>query len=132
MLGVLYFSRIATDNESRDELESIIIGSGMCTRENKEFAACITIPNPTHYRLLECWIEVDIGKEKDKNRRRIENIDEVETKMSRITRLPGDRFKVEPSKFPGWLQANSFLKRETELEEVYRKALSSEELSFFL
>ena len=73
-----------------------------------------------------------IGKEKDKNCRRIENIDEVETKMSRITRLPGDRFKVEPSKFPGWLQANSFLKRETELEEVYRKALSSEELSFFL
>lgn len=126
VLGVLYFSRVSTNDESMENLESsIIIGGEMCTEERKEFAACISLPGPEFYQTLGAWIEADVGKEEDKNRRSVHN-QTAKTRMSRITKLPGADRMLQPNEIPSWLQANKFLTRETDFEEFYRKAFYSD------
>ena len=123
LLGGLYFSKLPPDDETTQSLASIIIGSNMKTRENKEFAACIAIPD--FEGSTKSWIEADIGKDKDKDRRKCRNsFNPVTSKVSRIEKLmDNDTRDFEPNDVPIWLQRNNFFEREHDLEKTYLEAL---------
>ena len=123
LLGGLYFSKLPPDNETTQSLASIIIGSDMKTRENKDFAACIAIPD--FEGSTKSWIEADIGKDEDNNRRKCGNTSNpVTSKVSRIERLmDNDTRYFEPNDVPIWLQRNNVFEREHDLEKSYLEAL---------
>ena len=113
-IGVLHFSKIASDNDYTEDLANTIIGAASSTREKKEFAASISVPRSRFMPGMESWIEADIGKEEDKNRRQLRR-GIVKSRVSRIS--------CETNEIPGLLQKHGFLTREEDLEPVYRKAL---------
>eukprot|EP00956_Cyclotella_meneghiniana_P037931 scaffold146825_cov42-Cyclotella_meneghiniana.AAC.1 len=113
-IGLLHFSKIATDNNYTEDHANTIIGATISTREKKEFAASISVPLSRILLRMESWIEADIGKEEDKNRRQLRR-GIVKSRVSRIS--------CETNEIPGLLQKHGFLTREEDLEPVYRKAL---------
>ena len=118
IIGVLHFTKITADEDYTEDIKSILIGATMITREKKEFAASISIPESRYLPGMESWIEVDIGKEEDKDRRQLRSLmgrDIVKSRMSRVS--------CTTNELPGWLQNHGFLTREEDLEVVYRKAL---------
>ena len=124
LLGGLYFSKLPPDNETTRSLASGgLFGSDMKTRENKEFAACIAIPD--FEGSTKSWIEADVGKDKDKSRRKCRNsLNPVTSKVSRIEKLvENDTRDFEPNDVPIWLQRNKFFEREHDLEKTYLEAL---------
>eukprot|EP00956_Cyclotella_meneghiniana_P020043 scaffold34931_cov38-Cyclotella_meneghiniana.AAC.7 len=105
---------IASDNDYTKDLANTIIGAASSTREKKEFAASISVPRSRFFPGMESWIEADIGKEEDKNKRKRGR----GIVKSRVTRI-----SCETKEIPGLLQKHGFLTREEDLEPVYRKAL---------
>ena len=82
-IGLLHFSKIAADNNYTEDHANTIIGAAISTREKKEFAASISVPLSRFMPGMESWIEADIGKEEDKNRRQMRT-DIVKSRVSRI------------------------------------------------
>ena len=112
-IGLLHFSKIAADNNYTEDHANTIIGAAISTREKKEFAASISVPLSRFMPGMESWIEADIGKEEDKNRRQMRT-DIVKSRVSRID--------ITTNELPLLLQKHRFLTREEDLEPVYRKA----------
>lgn len=108
----LHFSKLIIDDDYDDDLSSALIDATISTRQ-KQFAACLCLPPRDEPGTVEC-IEADMGHAEDKDRRQILGLENV---MSRVSRLE------QVSNQTRWLQRNSFLRREKDIEVVYRKAI---------
>eukprot|EP00956_Cyclotella_meneghiniana_P039516 scaffold172978_cov62-Cyclotella_meneghiniana.AAC.4 len=109
----LHFSKLIIDDNYDDDLASTVIDTTISTRK-KQFVACLSLPHTRYEPGLMSCIEADIGRAEDKDRRQILGIQNVVSSVTRLNNV---------SNHTRWLQRNGFLRRENDIEVVYRNAL---------